>query len=148
MAWLKGVKEGGRNYNGNRVAANAAESGEIAMALSNNYYWYSLAKEKGADKLASAVHTFPGNDVGNIYNVSPAALLKSSKNKALGQKFLAFMVSAPAQEAMAATTAEWPVLPGVVSPFGLPPLPASPVTPADLGSAAPAYALMRDAGLM
>lgn len=148
LAWLKGVKDGGRNYNGNRVAATAVENGEVAMALSNNYYWFSLAREKGADKLGSAIHTFPGNDVGNIYNVSPAGALKASKNKALAQKFLAFMVTAPAQEAMAATTAEWPVLPGVKSPFALPPLPSSPVTPADVGTASQAYALMREAGLI
>ncbi len=148
LAWLKGLKEGGRNYNGNRLAANAVENGEVAMALSNNYYWYSLAKEKGADKLASGLYTFPGTDIGNIYNVSPAGVLKASKNKALAQKFLAFMVSVPAQEAMAATTAEWPVLPGVASPYNLPALPASPVTPADLGSASQAYTLMRDAGLI
>ena len=148
LAWLQGVKAGGRNYNGNRIAANAVESGEVAMALSNNYYWHSMAKEKGAGRLASAIHTFPGTDAGNVVNVSPAGLLKSSRNKALAQRFLAFMVSPPAQQAMAATTAEWPVLPGIVSPFDLPPLPASPVTAAAMGDAAQAYTLMRDAGLI
>ncbi len=48
LAWLKGLKQYGRAYNGNRIASTAVENGEIAMALSNNYYWYSLAREKGA----------------------------------------------------------------------------------------------------
>ncbi len=150
LAWLKGLKDYGRSYNGNRIASTAVENGEIAMALSNNYYWYSLAKERGADKLNSALHVFPGNDPGNIFNVSAAGVLKSSKNKDAAQRLLAFMVSRPGQEAMAATTAEYPVLAGVASPFPLAPLSGfqAPVTPADMGSASAAYALEREAGLI
>jgi iron(III) transport system substrate-binding protein len=37
LAWLKGLKEYGRSYNGNRIASTAVENGEIAMALPNNY---------------------------------------------------------------------------------------------------------------
>ena len=120
------------------------------MALSNNYYWYSLAKEVGPDKLKSAVYSFPDSDPGNIYNVSAAGMLKSSKNQTAAQRFLAFMVSTPGQEAMISTTAEYPVLPGLTSPFNLPPLSdfSAPVTPADMGSASEAYALERQAGLI
>ena len=150
LAWLKGLKEYGRSYNGNRIASTAVENGEIAMALSNNYYWYSLAKERGADKLNSALYVFPGNDPGNIFNVSAAGVLKSSRRKEAAQQLLAFMVSRPGQEAMAATTAEYPVLAGVSSPFPLAPLSdfQAPVTPADMGSASAAYALEREAGLI
>ena len=51
---------------------------------------------------------------------------------------------------MAATTAEYPVLPGINSPFPLAPLSdfQAPVTPADMGSASAAYALEREAGLI
>ena len=150
LAWLKGLKEYGRSYNGNRIATTAVENGEIAMALSNNYYWYSLAKERGADKLNSALHIFPGNDPGNIFNVSAVGVLKSSRNKEAAQRLIAFMVGRPGQEAMAATTAEYPVLPGVSSPFPLAPLSdfQALVTPADMGSASAAYALEREAGLI
>ena len=150
LAWLKGLKEYGRAYNGNRIASTAVDNGEIAMALSNNYYWYSLAKEKGPENLASALYYLPNNDPGNIYNVSAAGILKSSKNQALAQRFIAFMLSKEGQEAMAQTTAEYPVIEGVKSPFPLPPLSnfQAPVTPADMGSAADAYALEREAGLI
>ncbi len=150
LNWLKGLKAYGRSYNGNRIASTAVENGEIAMALSNNYYWYSLAREKGTEKLNSAVYSFPGDDVGNIFNVSAAGILKSSKMQPAAQRFLAFMVSRPGQEAMVATTAEYPVLAGVTSPFPLPPLTdfRAPVTPADMGSASAAYALEREAGLI
>jgi iron(III) transport system substrate-binding protein len=150
LTWLKGIKQYGRSYNGNRIASTAVDNGEIAMALSNNYYWYSLAKEDGPDKLNSALYSFPGDDPGNIYAVSAAGMLKSSKNQAAAQRFLAFMVSAPGQEAMIRTTAEYPVLAGLTSPFNLPPLSnfTAPVTPADMGSASEAYALEREAGLI
>ena len=150
LAWLKGLKEYGRSYNGNRIASTAVENGEVAMALSNNYYWYSLAKERGPDRLNSALYSFPGDDVGNIFNVSAAGVLKSSRNKEQAQRLLAFMVSRPGQEAMAGTTAEYPVLDGVTSPFALAPLSGfqAPVTPADMGSASAAYALEREAGLI
>ena len=150
LAWLKGLKQYGRSYNGNRIASTAVENGEIAMALSNNYYWYSLAKEKGAETLNSALYSFPGDDAGNIFNVSAAGMLKSSRNQAAAQRFLAFMLSAEGQEAMIKTTAEYPVLAGLTSPYNLPPLAnfTAPVSPADMGSAADAYALEREAGLI
>ncbi len=150
LQWLKGLKTYGRAYNGNRIASTAVENGEIAMALSNNYYWYSLAREKGADKLNSAVYSFPGSDAGNIVNLSAAGILKSSRNGDAAQTFLAYMLGKPGQEAMAATSAEYPIIPGVASPFPLPPLSqfSAPVTAADMGSATDAYALMREAGLI
>jgi iron(III) transport system substrate-binding protein len=150
LAWLKGLKQYGRSYNGNRIASTAVENGEIAMALSNNYYWYSLAREKGAENLNSALYSFLGDDAGNIFNVSAAGMLKSSRNQAAAQRFLAFMLSAEGQEAMIKTTAEYPVLPGLVSPYNLPPLSdfTAPVSPADMGNAADAYALEREAGLI
>ena len=151
LEWLKGLREYGRVYNGNRIASNAVANGEIAMVLSNNYYWYSLAQEKGgADKVDSALYTFPGDDAGNVYNVSGIGILKASKNMETAQKFVAFTMGKAGQTAMAATSAEYPVIADVTSPFPLPPLSrfSAPVTPADMGGATEAYALMREAGMI
>ena len=49
LKWLKGLKENGKLYAKNTVALQAVENGEVPAALINNYYWYALAKEKGAD---------------------------------------------------------------------------------------------------
>lgn len=150
LQWLKGLKQNARSYNGNRIASTAVENGEVAMALSNNYYWYSLAREKGAANLNSAIYSPPGDDAGNIVNLSAAGQLKTSRNPEAAQRFLAFMLSRPGQEAMMATTAEYPVISGLVSPFNLPSMASfsAPVTPADMGSASDAYALEREAGLI
>lgn len=149
LAWLRGLKENGRSYSGNRVAMNAVENGEIAMCLVNNYYWFAVAKEKGPEKMASALHYVAPTDPGALLNVSPAGILKSSARQALGQSFLAFLVSEKGQAAMVTTVAEYPTRPGIRSPYALAPLDLfrSGVTPAEIGDATDAYALIREAGL-
>ncbi len=150
LAWLRGLRENGRMYNGNGAAVRAMEAGEVAAVLTNNYYWYSLARERGADAMKSAVHYVDRTDVGAIQCLSAAGILKSSAKPALAQRFVAFMVGAAGQTAIAGSVAEYPVRPGVASPFALPPLDqvaAAPVTPAEFGSAAEAYAMQRDAGM-
>ncbi|MCW3473199.1 extracellular solute-binding protein [Limobrevibacterium gyesilva] len=150
LAWLKGLKQYARAYNSNSAAMRAVEAGEIATALTNHYYWYSLAREAGADRLNSALHYVARQDVGALRTVSAAGILKTTKKAAITQRFLAFMVSEDGQRAIAGSVAEYPVRPGVASPFPLRPLEdfaGAPVTAADIGSAADAYALQREAGI-
>jgi iron(III) transport system substrate-binding protein len=150
LDWLKGLKAYGRAYNGNSAAMKAVEAGEIATALINNYYWFSLAKETGADKMKSALHYMGHQDPGALITVSAAGILKSSRNQETAQQFLAFMVSREGQQAIADSVAEYPLRPDITSPYALKPfaeLEAPAVTPADLGDAADALALEREAGL-
>ena len=151
LAWLTGLKENGRLYNGNGAAMKAVEAGEVAAALTNNYYWFALATEAGAEKMKSALHYFPGGDAGALINLSPAAALKTSKKQALAQKLLAFLVSEAGQAAIMATSAEYPVRPGMTSPFPLKPLSEIGQTAAtadEIGGGALAYALEREAGMI
>lgn len=150
LAWLKGLRQYGRVYNSNSAAVEAVESGEIAVALSNNYYWHALAKEIGADDMKSALYNIGHKDPGTLITVSGAGVLKSSKNSVAAQRFVAFMVSAEGQAAIVGAIAEYPLRPGVVSPFPLQPfaeLDPAPVTPAQLGNASDALALLREADL-
>ena len=150
LNWLKGLKAYGQAYNGNGAAMKAVEAGEIATALINNYYWFSLAKEVGEARMQSALHYIGKKDPGALITVSAAGILKSSRNQAAAQQFLAFMVSAEGQQAIADSVAEYPLRPGIKSPYALKPfaeIDAPGVTPADLGDAADALALEREAGL-
>ncbi|MFC4297320.1 iron ABC transporter substrate-binding protein [Castellaniella hirudinis] len=150
LNWLKGLKQYGRIYNGNMAAMRAVERGEIATALVNNYYWYIVANEVGADQMKSGLHYAGPQDPGGLITVSAAGILKTSRNPDAARKLLAFMVSRAGQEAIADTVAEYPLRPGVASPFDLKPFDAlnpPPVSPADLGDAADALALRREAGL-
>ncbi|MBV6271491.1 extracellular solute-binding protein [Alcaligenaceae bacterium CGII-47] len=150
LNWLKDLKKYGRIYNGNMAAMKAVESGDIATALVNNYYWFAVAKEIGADKMQSALHYMDHQDPGGLITVSAAGILKSSRRQALAQQFLAFMVGPAGQQAIVDSVAEYPLRPGIVSPFNLKPfsqLHPPKISPADLGDAADALALRREAGL-
>jgi iron(III) transport system substrate-binding protein len=151
LAWVRGVKRYGRSYNSNSAAMKAVEAGEIQAALTNNYYWYAVAKEVGADKMNAALHHLAKGDAGALTTLSAAGILKTSRNAALAQRFLAFMVSEAGQTAIVGSVAEYPVRAGIASPYHLPPLdqygPNS-VTAADIGSAADAYVLERQAGMI
>lgn len=150
LAWLKALKQNGKLYNGNGAAMNAVEAGEIATALVNNYYWYGLAKERGEKNMKSAIHFFQKGDPGALVNVSPMGILKTTQKADLAQKFLAFAVSEAGQNAMLATYAEYPVRPGVKPHFDLKPLDeiGVAITAHEVGGAALAYELQREAGIL
>ncbi len=150
LAWLKSLKQNGRLYNGNGAAMNAVESGEVATALVNNYYWYGLAKERGEQNMKSAIHFFQKGDAGALVNLSPIGILKTTKQPELAQKFLAFAISEAGQKAMLATYAEYPVRPGVSPAFNLKPIDeiGIPITAHEVGGAALAYELQREAGIL
>ncbi|WP_018182471.1 extracellular solute-binding protein [Kaistia granuli] len=150
LAWLKGLRQYGQVYNSDSAAVEAVEGGDIAVALSNNYYWHALEKELGPDSMNSALYHIGNQDPGTLITVSGAGVLKSSKQSEAAQRFVAFMVSAEGQAAIVGAIAEYPLRPGVVSPFPMKPfdqLDPAPVTPADLGDAADALALLREADL-
>ncbi|MFT0533604.1 extracellular solute-binding protein [Castellaniella hirudinis] len=150
LGWLKGLKQYGRIYNGNMAAMRAVERGEIATALVNNYYWYIVANEVGADKMKSALHYAGPQDPGGLITCSAAGVLKTAAHADAAQQLLAFMVSQAGQDAMVDTVAEYPLRPGVKTPFALKPfdqLHPPAVSPADLGDAADALTLRREAGL-
>ncbi|MFU1921836.1 MetQ/NlpA family ABC transporter substrate-binding protein, partial [Klebsiella pneumoniae] len=71
---------------------------QVDMALINNYYWYTLKKEKG--ELNSRLHYFGNQDPGALVTVSGAAVLKSSKHPREAQQFVAFMLSEEGQKAI------------------------------------------------
>jgi iron(III) transport system substrate-binding protein len=150
LNWLKGLKAYGKRYNGNGAAMKAVEAGEVPAALINNYYWFNVAAEVGDANMKSALFYFGQKDPGGLITVSAAGILKSSKKQEAAQKFMAFMVSRDGQQAIVDSVAEYPVRTDIKSPFALKPfseLNPPAVTPDDLGDAADALALEREAGL-
>jgi iron(III) transport system substrate-binding protein len=124
LTWLEGIKANGANEQQNGTVRDSVEAGRYAFGLSNHYYWYILAEQKGGpDKLASKVHYLPGKDAGGIMLASGAAVLKSSKHQAEAQQFLAWLTRADGgQQIIATGSPQYPVAPGVNSTKGLPPL--------------------------
>lgn len=153
LQWLKGLKENAQVFDDNEGVMAAVDRGAVATGIVNNYYWARLRAEEGADKLHSEIHHFAGHDVGALINVSGAAVLKSSRNQAAAQRFLAFLVSKPAQAMLAGTeiSFEYPLAPGVapnklLKPFDQLQPPALTVT--EIGDDQSSAELLRDAGLL
>jgi iron(III) transport system substrate-binding protein len=126
-------------------------SGQVQIALINNYYWYRLRLQAGAAAMHSAVaHLAPG-DSGYVLDVSGAAVLASSRHKAAAQKFLAFLVSAQGQQIIARSDSyEYPLRPGIAASALLTPLgrlSPAPDTVADLGDGLMPLSLLQQAQL-
>jgi iron(III) transport system substrate-binding protein len=153
LEWLKGLRDNAMIFDDDEGVVAAVDRGAVATGIINNYYWARLSMEKGENKMQSAIHHFAGGDVGGLMNVSGAAVLKSSRNQAAAQKFLAFLVSKPAQELVSKLniTFEYPLVPGVAANPMLKPtseLQPPSLTLKQIGDDHDAAALLSEAGLI
>lgn len=159
VSWLRGIKAnaqaGGHVYPDNEAISDQVNRGTVAFGVVNQYYWYRMRDEIGASGVHSQIAYFAPHDPGYVIDVSPAAILKSSKNRAAAQKFLAFLVSRAGQKIIANTresmSFEYPIASGVTTmtpetPFGQ--LKPYPISPSELGDGSTAISLLRQAGLL
>jgi iron(III) transport system substrate-binding protein len=153
LAWLKGLRDNAAIFDDDEGVAAAVERGGAAVGIVNSYYWARLRMEVGAAKMKSDIHHFAGGDVGGLINISGAAVVKASRKQAAAQKFLAFLVSKPAQELMARLdiTFEYPLAADVAANPALKPMAElSPpkIAVKDIGDDRDAGQLLREAGLI
>ena len=153
LAWLRGLKDNAQVYDDDEGVVAAVDRGAVAVGVINSYYWYRFGVEAGAANLHSDVHHFSGGDAGALINVSGAAVLKSSTHQDAAQKFLAYIVSKPAQQMLAESNVdfEYPLVPGVAANPALKPfdqLQPPNLTIQQLGDDAEPAQMLRDAGLL
>lgn len=124
LTWLEGIKANGVNEQKNGKVRDSVEAGQHPFGLSNHYYWYVLADQKGADKLASKVYFFDHPDAGGLLLTSGAAVIKTSQHQAEAQAFVKWLGAADGGQQIVADNgdAQFPVAPGVTSKSGIPPL--------------------------
>ena len=153
LDWLNGLKANSKIYQDDESVVAAVDRGAVATGIINNYYWARLETAQGAAGTHSAIYHFSHGDIGGLINVSGAAVLKSSKHQAEAKKFLAFLVSRPAQDMLgqSAIDYEYPLAPGVVpnkllTPFAQLQPPAINVN--QLGDDQDAGLLLQQAGLI
>jgi iron(III) transport system substrate-binding protein len=153
LAWLQGLKANALVYEDDEGAVAAVARGDVATAIINNYYWDRLETELGPQKIDSRIYHFKNGDVGGLINISGAAVLKSSKNQAEAQQFLAFLDSEAAQQLLGKSEIdyEYPLRPGVPPNAKLTPF--KELTPPDidvskLGDDQEAGQLLQQAGLI
>ena len=153
LAWLNGLKANGTVYQDDEGAVAAVARGSVAVAIINNYYWYRLETDLGPEKIDSRIYHFKDGDIGGLINISGAAVLKSSKNPAAAQRFLAFLVSPKAQSMLGKSDIdyEYPLRPGVPPNAKLTPfkdLQPPAINVSQLGDDQAAGALLQQAGLI
>ena len=157
LRWLKAIKTnaGSHIYPDNETIANEVNRGAVAFGIVNQYYWYRMRAEIGAGNMHSDIAYFAPHDPGYVIDVSGAAILKSSTHQAAAQKFLAYLVSKPAQEIIAnpakSISFEYPIASGVTTQAPETPLSQLrpyPITVSELGDGSAAITLLKQAGLL
>jgi iron(III) transport system substrate-binding protein len=108
-------------YDSNTAIVTAAGSGEIDAGLVNHYYLYRFLAEDGQD-FGARNYFLPGGGPGSLIMVSGAGILETAANPENAQRFIDFLLSVPGQQYFAAQTVEYPLVEGVSTTAGLPPL--------------------------
>ena len=119
--WLAGMAANNSpNYAKNSAIVDAVGRGEVPLGLVNHYY--NLRALEADSSLPSVNHFLDSGDLGSLVIVTGGAVLESSDAKTEAEQLLAFLLSEDAQTTFAAETQEYPLLPGVAAPEGLPAL--------------------------
>ena len=119
--WLSGlVSNDVERYESNGAILEAVNSGRLDAGLINHYYWFRTAAE--VSQMRARLHFFPAGDPGALVNVSGAGILGTAADDADALELVRYLISAEAQTYFVETTYEYPLLPGVAEPQGLPAL--------------------------
>jgi iron(III) transport system substrate-binding protein len=154
LHWLEAVKAnaGSHSYPDNETLIAQINSGQVALGVINQYYWYREKAQVGDAGLHSAIAYFAPRDPGYVIDVSGAGILKSTSHMAEAQRFLAFLTSEAGQEIIAHSDSfEYPIASGVTTaqpeaPFDQ--LQPNSITIPELGTGAEAIKLLQEAQLL
>ena len=151
VAWLKGLKDNARLYQGNGAVMKAVNAGEISSGVIYHYYWYKDQAESGANSNNVKLLYFGNQDPGAFLSISGAGVIKSSKHQPEAQQLVRYLNGAAGQKVLADSKAlEYPIGNGAAANKVLKPLSElSPPTvdPATLNGAK-VVELMQQAGLL
>lgn len=138
-------------FEGNSQILTAVDGGAVEAGLINHYYWFRAASEVGAQNMRAQLKYLTAGDAGSIVNVTGAGILAGAETDADALEFVRYLVSEAAQTYFVEQTFEYPLVPGIAAPEGLPSL-GSLLTPgldlSDLDDLATTQQLLADAGLI
>ena len=122
-AWLKGLKDNAKVYQGNGAVMKAVNAGEIHSGVIYHYYWYKDQAESGANSNNVKLQYFGNKDAGGFLSISGAGVIKSSKHQAEAQQLVRYLNSAAGQKVLADSLAlEYPIGNGATANKVLKPL--------------------------
>jgi iron(III) transport system substrate-binding protein len=150
--WLAGLKRNSQVFQNNTAILMAVNSGQLAVGLINQHYWFRLRAANSAGSLPSKLYYFGHQDPGALVNISGVGVLSSSKHAKSAQQFLAFLVSAEGQRTIVGSKDyEYPIAADVAADPVLKPfdtLDPPTVGVAQLGDGTRSIELLRQAGLL
>ena len=148
--WVDALKQNAVVYQDDESVVAAVNAGNVPVGVINQYYWYRLRREVGANRIHSNLYYFPGGDPGSVVNISGAAVLASSQHRADAERFINFLVSQKGQKLITSgDDYEYPVRPGVAQNPQEPPLSQiahTSISARKLGNDVPASKMILNAG--
>lgn len=120
--WLEGIQANEPIvFENNAGAVEGVAAGEADIAFVNHYYLYRFLSEQG-EGFGARNAFLTGGGPGSLIMAAGAGRLANGPNTANAERFMRFMLSPVAQQYFAGQTNEYPLVEGVVTPAGLPPL--------------------------
>jgi len=121
--WVSGLNiNDPQIFDGNGAILEAVNEGTIPLGLINHYYWDRLAFERGAENLRAQLHFTEQGDPASIVNVTGMGLLDAQSFDLDALELIRFFVSDEGQQYFVEQTFEYPLVPGIDAPEGLPAL--------------------------
>lgn len=151
--WVEGIQENQPvAFDGNAPIVEAVGAGEVDVGFVNHYYLYRFLSEQG-EGFAARNYFLPGGGPGSLVMAAGAGRLAGGQNEANATRFIEFMLGQVAQQYFASQTFEYPLVEGVMTPPGLPPLAeldaaALDIDMADLDDLQGTTQLLQDVGVL
>lgn len=105
----------------NGASLELVNTGAAQLGLINHYYWFEAAAEVGEENMRAQLKFLPG-DAGGIVNVTGAAILAGAAGDPDALSFVEYLLSDAGQTYFVEETFEYPLVPGIDAPEGLPSL--------------------------
>jgi iron(III) transport system substrate-binding protein len=122
-AWLAGLKDNAKVYQGNGAVMKAVNAGEISSGVIYHYYWYKDQAESGANSQKVKLLYFGKQDPGAFLSISGAGVIRSSKHQTEAQQLVRYLNSPAGQKVLADSKAlEYPIGNGATANRVLKPL--------------------------
>lgn len=110
-------------FDNNGSLLDAVDTGEVELGLTNHYYWYNTAAEKGPENMRARVKYLAKGDPGALVNVAGVGILASTDRPEDARRVVESLLGEDSQVYFLEETSEYPVLPGIsLDGVGLPPL--------------------------
>lgn len=104
-----------QTFENNLALLEAADTGAVELGLTNHYYWYNAAAEKGAENMRARVRYMAKGDPGALVNVAGVGILASTDRPDEAARVVEAFLSESSQRFFIEETSEYPVVAGITA---------------------------------